>query len=126
MSYIKKIKFSAFFVMMFAVLFSCTDLEVDQTDSRLEDSFSGLDPVESESTLNDIYDRLIGAVGTQENLYSLTEVTSDALLIPTRGSDWGDNGLWRQLHQHSWTPDHQFVTNTWNQWNQFQLSASTI
>lgn len=122
----KKIKFSAIFFMMFAVLFSCTDLEIEETDSILTSGFDGLSQEEASSSLSDMYNSLVGAVGTQENLYSLTEVTSDALLIPTRGSDWGDNGLWRQLHQHSWTPDHRFVTNTWNQWNQLQISASEI
>ncbi|MBZ9626578.1 RagB/SusD family nutrient uptake outer membrane protein [Psychroflexus sp. CAK57W] len=122
----KKIKFSAIFLMMFAVLFSCTDLEIEETDSILTSGFDGLSAEEASSSLNDMYNSLVGAISTQENLYSLTEVTSDALLIPTRGSDWGDNGLWRQLHQHSWTPDHRFVTNTWNQWNQLQLSASEV
>lgn len=126
MNYIHNIKLSACLALVCAVLFSCTDLEIDETDSLLTEDFQGLSGDESASTLNDAYNSLIGAVGTQENLYSLSEVTSDALLIPTRGSDWGDNGLWRQLHQHSWTADHQFVTNTWNQWNQLQLTASEI
>ena len=73
-----------------------------------------------------MYNSLTGFIGTQESLYSLSEVTSDALLIPTRGSDWGDNGLWRQLHQHSWNADHRFITNVFNNWSQLQLNASEI
>ncbi len=126
MNFNHKIRLSAYLAMVCAVLFSCTDLEIEETDSILTDNFDGLSKEEAASSLNDAYNSLIGAIGTQENLYSLTEVTGDALLIPTRGSDWGDNGLWRQLHQHSWTPDHQFVTNTWNQWNQLQITASEI
>lgn len=126
MNFKHKIRLSAYLAMMCAVLFSCTDLEIEETDSILTSNFEGLSSEEAASSLNDAYNSLIGAVGTQENLYSLTEVTGDALLIPTRGSDWGDNGLWRQLHQHSWTADHQFVTNTWNQWNQLQITASEI
>ena len=120
------LKFSALLLGVVAVLFSCTDLEIEETDSILSAGFEGLSEDEANSSLTDMYNSLVGAIGTQENLYALSEVTSDALLIPTRGSDWGDNGLWRQLHQHSWTPDHRFVTNTWNQWNQLQITASEV
>lgn len=126
MNYTHKTRVTVYLAIMVAVLFSCTDLEIEETDSILTPNFEGLSQDEASSALNDAYNSLIGAVGTQENLYSLTEVTGDALIIPTRGSDWGDNGLWRQLHQHSWTADHQFVTNTWNQWNQLQITASEI
>jgi hypothetical protein len=78
------------------------------------------------STIDNLYNDIAGAVSTQENLYALNEVTSDALLVPTRGTDWGDNGRWRVLHQHAWTNEQLFVINTWNQWNAFQLSASQV
>ncbi len=106
--------------------FACTDLEVEQTDSILGTEFSGLDAAESDGQVDDMYNQIRGYIGDQANLYALSEVTTDAQLIPTRGSDWGDNGIWRQLHQHSWTPDHAFITNVWNQWNQLQLSGSRV
>jgi len=73
-----------------------------------------------------MYNSLRGYIGDQANLFALSEVTTDALLIPTRGSDWGDNGIWRQLHQHSWTPDHAFITNVFNQFSELQLTASEV
>ena len=121
----KQVNILVFFFSMFLVL-SCTDLEIEETDSILVESFSGLSADEANSSLTNMYNSLNGFIGTQESLYSLSEVTADALLIPTRGSDWGDNGLWRQLHQHSWNPDHAFITNVWNNWNQLQLNASEI
>ncbi len=45
------------------------------------------------------------------------EVSSDELLVPTRGTDWGDNGIWRTLHQHTWDATHQFNLNAWNDRN---------
>ena len=122
----KQIKFSVFFFSTFLVLFSCTDLEIEETDSILAENFNGLSADEASSSLTNMYNSLNGFVGTQESLYSMSEVTADALLIPTRGSDWGDNGLWRQLHQHSWNPDHVFITNVFNNWSQLQLNASEI
>ena len=119
-------KILAVMLMTAGIFFSCTDLEVDQTDSILASGFEGLSADEANSTINDLYNSLNGYIGDQGNLYAMSEVTSDAQLIPTRGSDWGDNGLWRQMHTHGWTADHAFITNVWNQWNELQLGASQV
>lgn len=50
----------------------------------------------------------------ERNIYALTEGSSDEMMTPTRGNDWGDNGLWVQLHQHTWQADHLIVENAWN------------
>ena len=55
--------------------------------------------------------------GDQGGFYALTQVTTDETLIPTRGTDWGDNGVFRTLHQHSWDPTIQWVVSTWNDTN---------
>jgi hypothetical protein len=110
---IKPIYFAA--LVLFSV--SCTDLEVEELDSRLiEDEsgeFSGVDPT---AMLGTAYQNL-RAFADQANTYALHEVTSDELLIPTRGTDWGDNGLWRTLHQHNWDATHPFVLASWEQLN---------
>ena len=114
-------------VALMIFITACTDLEISSTGtSTLEPAFSGLDQGETSSQIDGMYNNIRGYIGDQANTFALTEVTTDALLIPTRGSDWGDNGIWRQLHQHSWTPDHAFITNVWNQWNQLQLGGSEI
>lgn len=107
---------------------ACTDLELGTTSTAtLAPSFEGFATNdESDSALDQMYNEIRGYIGDQANSFALSEVTTDALLIPTRGSDWGDNGIWRQLHQHSWTPDHAFITNAWNQWNQLQLAGTRI
>lgn len=109
------------------LVLSCTDLEVEETDSRLAPNFSGIATAEeAASSVDAMYNSLNGYIGAQDNLFALSEVTTDAALVPTRGSDWGDNGIWRQLHQHTWTPEHQYVTTVWNQWNELQLTASEV
>ena len=45
------------------------------------------------------------------------EITSDELLCPTRGTDWGDNGVWRTLHAHTWDATHSQLLDTWNALN---------
>jgi hypothetical protein len=105
-------------------LHSCTDLEIEETDSIIDNGFQGLaDPA---SSLNNLYGQVFGQLGDQANTYALTEVTTDALLIPTRGSDWGDNGRWRKLHQHEWGLEETDIITPFNQWNSNQLLASQI
>jgi hypothetical protein len=36
----------------------------------------------------------------------MDEMSTDAMVGPTRGGDWDDAGVWRQLHTHTWAPDH--------------------
>lgn len=106
---------------------SCTDLEIDQTDSffdeNLSSEFKGVDP---SASLDGLYNDLRGQIQGQEGLYALNEVSSDELLVPTRGTDWGDNGVWRNLHDHNWNPLHRDVKNTWNSLNQNVYRATLI
>lgn len=111
---IYKIPNYLFAVILFA---ACTDLEVEERDSLVTEdesgTFSGVDPA---GALSSAYTDLRG-FATQSNLYALSEVTSDELLVPTRGTDWGDNGVWRTLHQHTWDASHEHILNTWNNLN---------
>lgn len=103
--------------------FSCTDLEIEETDSVISAGFQGVK--NADSFVQGIYNSL-DRLGDQANFFALQEVTTDEFLIPTRGTDWGDNGLWRQLHQHQWTAEHQFINTIWNNWNETQLSSSQV
>ena len=51
---------------------------------------------------------------TQDNIFALQEHTSDELAGPTRGADWDDAGVWRNLHTHSWTSSNNFIRNAYN------------
>lgn len=108
---------------------ACTDLELEDTDSVSREvvddgGFSGVTDVAG--SLTNAYNSLRGQLESHENLYALNEATTDELLIPTRGTDWGDNGVWRTLHQHTWDANHQFVLNTWNDYNSNIFNLSEI
>ncbi|WP_299054758.1 RagB/SusD family nutrient uptake outer membrane protein [uncultured Polaribacter sp.] len=106
---------------------SCTDLEIEQTDSFFNENLSGeFDGVDPTASLDGLYADLRGQIQGQEGLYALNEVSSDELLVPTRGTDWGDNGVWRNLHDHNWNPLHRDVKGTWNSLNQNVYRASLI
>jgi hypothetical protein len=36
---------------------------------------------------------------------TLEDLTTDVSVVPTRGSDWYDNGQWLDLHRQTWTPN---------------------
>ncbi|HVE77564.1 MAG TPA: RagB/SusD family nutrient uptake outer membrane protein [Gemmatimonadaceae bacterium] len=38
------------------------------------------------------------------NYYNLSEVSTDEFVVPTRGSDWYDNGRWLEIHRQTWEP----------------------
>ena len=109
------------------VFSACTDLEIEETDSIIVNQtgeFTGVGDVDA--TLSGIYDAVRGQLENQANLYALNEVSTDEFLVPTRGTDWGDNGVWRTLHQHSWSPIHQHVRDTWNEQNSIIFRTTEI
>ena len=48
----------------------------------------------------------------------LEDLTTDVAIVPTRGSDWYDNGQWLDLHRQTWSPNSSgtlaFVDGAWN------------
>jgi hypothetical protein len=90
---------------------SCTNLE--------EDLFSEVTPENYFKTeeqfvtaLASAYTRLGPWATGSPN--SLQEVTTDAIVVPTRGSDWDDGGAWRRLTLHAWTFEDEDPLNGWN------------
>ncbi len=105
-------------------LAACTDLEIEESDSFISEGFQGLE--NPSSAVDQLYNNTWGNLGDQANTYALREVTTDALLIPTRGADWGDNGRWRKLHQHEWGLEEGDIITPFDQWNAAQLLASQV
>ena len=104
-------------VVAMMVFTACTDLAVKELDSKIIVSSSGkFAGVDSIAALESSYGNL-RQFADQANMYSLLEVASDELLVPTRGTDWGDNGIWRLLHTHDWDATHPYILNSWNNLN---------
>lgn len=118
------IKHIVFSIIISLFQLSCTDME----ETLLNEQFTSdlLAPVDPEPALQAAYGNLNGMIGDQATLYALSEVTTDASVVPTRGADWDDNGIWRELHQHNWNVDHPFVNNTWDQWTELHCLVSEV
>jgi hypothetical protein len=79
----------------------------------------------SSADLNGVYSQLNGQTD-QANTYALQEHSTDEMMGPTRGTDWGDFGTWRKLHTHSWTASHNQISDTWDQLNIGVFRASQV
>ena len=90
----------------------CTNLDEEILDGVSNDT-SGGGTINTAATLQSAYEGLRTFNG-QGGHFALSEMSTDALVGPTRGGDWDDNGAWRQIHTQTWAPDHVEVKNAWN------------
>ena len=91
---------------------ACTNLDEElYSDLKADDFFKTDD--EYISALGAAYANFT-AMGSHSNIWSTNELSSDELVVPTRGGDWYDGGVLLQVHQHEYTPDNGFVRNAWN------------
>ena len=108
-------------------LFGCTKL-----DEKLNSSFtnsqvsSSVGDQGTSLLLGAAYADLAGVLTSQDLLFSLEENTSDESLVPTRGGDWDDNGVWRVLHSHTWNADHAQILNVFNALNKINFDATNV
>lgn len=106
---------------------SCTDLEPQFTDSvpveNTSGEFTGVANVSS--ALDGLYNGIEG-LNNQTDSYSMMEVTAENIAVLTRGADWGDNGVWRLMHNHGWNASHLHVLNAWNNRNQQVFNATQL
>ena len=121
----KILKISAAAAFALSIGMSCTDLKVKEVDSVVlspNDKFEPIDPTEGLVTLY----KDLSAYTDQANTYALETHSSAEMIPPTRGTDWGDNGVWRSLDQHTWNSTHGQVTNTWYNLSQRVAKATVV
>lgn len=77
----------------------CTDLTESPTSSIAANDFY--------RNSDEVIGGLAGVYNTMRQMteayWWVNEVSSDELVIPTRGSDWLDGGKWLDLHRQTWT-----------------------
>lgn len=108
----KKIINLLLLVAGFTMMNGCTKLQekiLDETsatglsDKQLADGFIA----PTYAKLEDVF--------LHTNYFSLQEISTDEAILPYRGgTDWGDNGIYMQLHKHENVSSDANVRNTWN------------
>ena len=72
---------------------------------------------EVQAGLAGIYAQL-RSTAPEGSVYDANEVSTDEIVVPTRGSDWYDGGQWIDLHNQTWTPTtagtRAFFNGAWN------------
>lgn len=104
-------------VSVFCMMTSCLDEHPkDQLDSSA-----------IYTTANDLYVNAVAALyvnigsnteseglqGTCRGIYDYNTLTTDEAIIPIRGGDWYDGGLWRNMFLHTWTARDTYLYDVW-------------
>lgn len=113
----KKI-FLAFF-MLSVIQFGCTDLDDVLYDKIPADEYTA-DPI---LKMSPIYAPM-REFNDWGGWWFAQEVTTDAVVCPTRGGDWDDGGKWRVLHQHTWDNNTEAVNSMWSRFYRGVVEAN--
>jgi len=108
----KNIKILTFTLLTLIGIGACTNLDENSLGGELTGE-QAAELTSAKQFLNSAYTAL-QTFESQEQPWALQEHTADAVMGPTRGGDWDDNGIWRQLQEHKWTAGHKFVEDTYN------------
>lgn len=120
-------KLSIYAVPVLVLLGACTKL-----DEKLGNTLTNSQTVNTLGTagpgllLNFAYADIAGPFTSQDQVFSLTENVTDESLVPTRGGDWDDNGVWRVLHNHTWNADHGQLLTVFNNLNKLNYDATVV
>lgn len=103
---------------------SCTDLEPEV--------FSDLTPANFPASTDDLitsylssYTRLYPMMN-HGGYMSIQEVSSDEIMIPQRGSDWFDGGIWLRTHLGTFDPTDSQYNGAWSFLYQGALQANSV
>ncbi len=110
----KNILRNKLFIAGLLLIGACTDLDEEDVlyDTVTSQSFYKNEQ-ELLSAIGGAYSNLYGSFGNADNIWPMYEVTSDEIVVPTRGADWGDGGHWVRLKRHTYTPQDPRITSTW-------------
>jgi starch-binding outer membrane protein, SusD/RagB family len=109
----KKKIYSILLLCSFAVLESCTDLKEEILDETLS-AAKLTDKQAADGIIAPVYARLPD-IFLHTNYFAIQEISTDEAILPYRGgTDWGDNGIYLAMHQHTYQSTDPNIRNTWN------------
>lgn len=82
----------------------CTDLGESPRSSITPGNFFTTEE-EVVGGLMAVYAQVRSTLTGYGDYYNVIEVSSDEMVVPTRGQDWKDDGRWLELHRHTWEPN---------------------
>ncbi|WP_310391933.1 RagB/SusD family nutrient uptake outer membrane protein [Hymenobacter sp.] len=91
---------------------SCKKLDVPVESQFVEANFPKT-VADYNASIGAIYSNLSSNFAV--NYWRMQELATDEAILPARDGNFDDGGQYRQLHYHTWTPDHPNVNGIW-QW----------
>lgn len=107
------------FLLLLAALSMTSCLDEHPKDQLDEDAIYGSASDIYINAVASLYNYIGGAnesegiQGTCRGIYDYNTLTTDEAMIPIRGGDWYDGGLWNAMYQHRWSADDQSLYDTW-------------
>ena len=105
-----------FCTLLLVPMQGCTDLSETPISAITPSNFFHTER-EVTAALAGVYAGLRNTPGEGE-YWGVSEVSTDEMVVPTRGSDWFDNGTWLELHRQTWSANSpstlSFLNNAWN------------
>src|SRR6201991_2370649 len=100
-------------VLLIVAMAGCTKLK-----EQVKDEVLGSSSASPQNALASAYGQMDnGTFVDHSQAFALQEYSTDEAILPTRGSDWGDGGIYRSIHEFTWGADNSMITNTWNSLN---------
>ena len=109
--------FKFFYIFLVLCLSSCLDeTPKDQMpESGIYDSANSLYVNAVASLYNYVgaHEEGEGLQGTCRGVYDYNTLTTDEAIMPIRGGNWYDGGLWKNMYDHTWTSTDTDLYNVW-------------
>ena len=116
---------TALFAVALVVPFnSCTDLEPEVFSDLTPENFPQ-NAEDLETFYLSAYTRLYPMMN-HGGYMSIQEVSSDEIMIPQRGSDWFDGGIWLRTHRGTFAADDPQFNGAWTFLYQGALQANSV
>ena len=118
-SILRRVSLVAFHLPLLLALVSCA-LDEDARDQIPEEEAFGTAEDLYMNTVATLYNYVGGSEdgqglqGTCRGVYDLQTFGSDEAMLPTRGGDWYDGGLWQHMYRHSWNAGLEPAGKAWN------------
>nr|WP_315173093.1 RagB/SusD family nutrient uptake outer membrane protein [uncultured Flavobacterium sp.] len=104
------------FILVLTILttfmqFGCSNLEEEVLDESLTGG-AALDAV-ADGSISPAY-AVLPTLFLHTSYFTLQEISTDEAILPYRGgTDWGDNGIFIDMHRHTYTSSHIRIKDTW-------------
>ncbi len=113
-------------LIFIAYLFQgCSKLD-ERFRGDLTDNLLSTDSVNTTALLAGVYNSLVLPFTGHFVIFPLQELSTDELIAPTRGGDWDDNGIWRQIHEHKWDENNSQLKLCFNTLNGISYAATDL